>query len=76
MQADRRATGPNFAKEEAASAMLEALKEVIEVLRIHAPGTPLNNHRFDALGIKAHAAIAAAEAAGITTPALRASQEG
>lgn len=45
----------------AAPDLLEALTEVMDALRIHAPGTPLNNHRFDALGIKAHAAINKAE---------------
>ena len=40
--------------------LLEALTEVMEALRIHAPGTPLNNHKFDALGIKAYAAISKA----------------
>lgn len=41
--------------------LLAALKAVVEALRIHAPGTKLNNHQFDALGIDAYAAIAKAE---------------
>ena len=41
--------------------LLEALEEVMDALRIHAPGTALNNHKFDALGIKAYAAIAKAK---------------
>ncbi len=51
--------------------LLEVLKEVVEALRIHAPGTSLNNHNFDALGIKAHAAIDKAEH-GSTQAAVRA----
>jgi hypothetical protein len=41
----------------------EALFDLLGMLRAEAPGTPLNNHRFDALGIKANAALAAADAA-------------
>jgi hypothetical protein len=41
----------------AAPDLLEALSELVEVLRKEAPGTALNNHRFDALGIKANDAI-------------------
>ncbi len=44
----------------AAPALLAALEEVMEALRVNAPGTPLNNHRFDSVGIKAYAAIAKA----------------
>lgn len=40
--------------------LYEALDEVMALLRKEAPGTPLNNHRFDALGMKAHAALAKA----------------
>lgn len=40
--------------------LLEVLSELVETLRREAPGTPLNNHRFDALGIKANAVIAKA----------------
>lgn len=46
----------------AAPELLAALKDVIDTLQREAPGTPLNNHRFDALGIQAHKAIAKAEA--------------
>ena len=45
----------------AAPDLLEALKEALDLLRKEAPGTPLNNHRFDAIGIRAYAAIAKAE---------------
>lgn len=45
----------------AAPDLLETLKELVDVLRKEAPGTPLNNHRFDMLGAKAYAAIAKAE---------------
>lgn len=45
----------------AAPELLDALREVVWVLSKEAPGTSLNNHRFDALGIKCHAAIAKAE---------------
>jgi hypothetical protein len=41
--------------------LLAALKAVVAVLQKEAPGTPLNNHHFDALGIQAHNAIAKAE---------------
>lgn len=41
--------------------LVEALKEVVAALRENAPGTALNNHRFDALGIKCHKALALAE---------------
>lgn len=40
--------------------LYEALSELVETLRKEAPGTPLNNHRFDGLGIKANAALAKA----------------
>ena len=42
--------------------VVDALSEVLKALREEAPGTPLNNHRFDALGIKAYAALAKAGA--------------
>ena len=35
----------------------EVLGEILNVLRIHAPGTPLNNHAFDSLGVRARAAL-------------------
>jgi hypothetical protein len=41
----------------AAPDLLEALTELMAMLRKEAPGTTLNNHRFDALGIKCNAAI-------------------
>jgi hypothetical protein len=41
--------------------LLNVMKEIMAVLRKEAPGTSLNNHRFDALGIRAYAAIAKAE---------------
>lgn len=44
----------------AAADVTEALTEVMTMLRKEAPGTPLNNHRFDALGVKAYAALAKA----------------
>jgi hypothetical protein len=47
----------------AAPDLLAALVDVIAALREEAPGTPLNNHRFDALGMRAHAAIARATGA-------------
>ena len=33
------------------------LKEVVGVLRTEAPGTPLNNHKYDQIGIQANDAI-------------------
>lgn len=47
---------PDSARIELAS----VFEEVMAALRLHAPGTPLNNHSFDDLGIKAYAAIAKA----------------
>jgi hypothetical protein len=44
----------------AAPDLLEALTELLAMLRKHAPGTTLNNHRFDALGIKCNNAVAKA----------------
>lgn len=41
--------------------LVAVLEEVLEVLRIHAPGTPLNNKTFDQLGIRARAALAMAK---------------
>jgi hypothetical protein len=41
--------------------LYESLKELLDMLRREAPGTSLNNHRFDALGIKAYAALRKAE---------------
>jgi hypothetical protein len=46
----------------------EVFGEVLETLKRAAPGTPLNNHRFDGLGIRAYAAIAALDAALAATP--------
>ncbi|MEY4385608.1 MAG: hypothetical protein RLY20_891 [Verrucomicrobiota bacterium] len=43
-------------------ALVEALEEILEALRVDAPGTPLNNHKYDALGIKARAALSHAKA--------------
>lgn len=40
--------------------LVEALEEILEALRVDAPGTPLNNRKYDALGIEARAALAAA----------------
>lgn len=48
----------------AAPDLFEALKDLVEVLRREAPGTPLNNTRFDALGIKANNALAKAAGTG------------
>jgi hypothetical protein len=45
----------------AAPDLLAALKAIVDALRIDAPGTPLNNHKYDVLGAAAHAAIAKAE---------------
>ena len=42
--------------------LLAALKDVIAALQADAPGTPLNNRKYDALGARARAAIAKAEA--------------
>lgn len=42
------------------AALLEALVELVETLRAEAPGSPLNNLRFDALAAKARDAIAKA----------------
>lgn len=46
----------------AAPDLLEALTELMAMLRKEAPGTMLNNHRFVALGIKCNNAIAKAGA--------------
>lgn len=40
--------------------LLDALTDILEALRIHAPGTALNNRQFTDLGIKAYAALAKA----------------
>lgn len=45
----------------AAPCLLDALTEVITVLRENAVGTPLNNHRFDAVGRQANNALALAK---------------
>lgn len=45
----------------AAPELLDALKEIIEVLRKEAAGTVLNNQSLDSIGIKANNAIAKAE---------------
>jgi hypothetical protein len=54
----------------APSSVIEALKEarktfgeLMATLRKEAPDTPLNNHRFDALGIRAYDALAKIDAA-------------
>jgi hypothetical protein len=47
----------------AAPELFEVLSDLLEMLRKEAPGTPLNNHRFDALGIKAHNALTKARGA-------------
>lgn len=39
-----------------------ALKEIVAALQADAPGTPLNNHKYDALGMQARKAISRAEA--------------
>jgi hypothetical protein len=44
----------------AAPELYEALAELMDTLRREAPGTSLNNHRFDALGLKANNALAKA----------------
>lgn len=44
----------------AAPELFEALDELLAMFRKEAPGTTLNNHRFDALGIKCHTALAKA----------------
>jgi hypothetical protein len=49
--------------EPVAKELRDVLRELLEALRREAPGTPLNNHRFDALGAKAYAAIAKYDAA-------------
>ena len=54
----KRLTKELEASQEENKGLREVLEEILEALRIHAPGTPLNNHRFDALGIKAYAALA------------------
>jgi hypothetical protein len=43
--------------EKAFATVREVLVEVMQMLKHEAPGTPLNNHRFDALGAKAYAAL-------------------
>jgi hypothetical protein len=52
--------------------LLAALKEVMAVLQAEAPGTPLNNHKYDGIGIRAHAAIRKAEAPHDQRPQARA----
>lgn len=37
--------------------MASVLKDILAALRQDAPGTPLNNHKYDALGIRAYDAI-------------------
>lgn len=41
--------------------LLAALKAIVAVLQKEAPGTPLNHHRYDAIGAQALKAIAKAE---------------
>jgi hypothetical protein len=43
-------------------ALVEALRDILEMLQREAPGTQLNHRRFDALGAKARAALQHAEA--------------
>lgn len=45
----------------AAPDLLEALKAVMSVLKNEAPGTPINNKKYDQIGIDAYSAIAKAE---------------
>lgn len=45
----------------AAPELLAALKAVVAVLQKEALGTALNNHKYDAVGAQAHAAIQRAE---------------
>jgi hypothetical protein len=54
--------------EAAARQARDVFGEVLDTLRREAPGTPLNNHRFDGLGIRAYAAIAALDAVLAATP--------
>lgn len=42
--------------------LCKVMAEMLEALRKEAPGTPLNNHRFDDLGIRAHDALNRARA--------------
>ncbi len=44
----------------AAPDLAAALKELMDTLRVHAPGTTLNNHQFDTLGIRCNNALAKA----------------
>jgi len=48
-------------REAVAKQLADSLKKLLEMLAKEAPGTPLNNHRFDALGIQCRAALAAYE---------------
>lgn len=45
----------------AAPDLLAALQAVVAVLQKEAPGTALNHHQYDTLGIQAHNAIEKAE---------------
>jgi hypothetical protein len=57
-----------MSEREALKEAIDCLKEITDALRINAPGTPLNNHRFDALGIRAHKAIDNGERALTSLP--------
>lgn len=45
----------------AAPDLFSALRDILQLLRNEAPGTPLNNRQFNDLGIRAYAAIAKAK---------------
>jgi len=53
----RRLNATVAAQAEEIERLREVLGEILDVLRIHAPGTPLNNHAFDSLGVRARAAL-------------------
>jgi hypothetical protein len=48
---------------EALEALTRVTEEIVNTLKREAPGTPLNNHKFDGLGIDAYRAIALAREA-------------
>ncbi len=59
----RRADAAEMERKNAAMReVIEAFDEVLSFLRKEAPGTPLNNHRFDNIGIRAYAAVSHARA--------------
>lgn len=47
------------AVEKSVEPLRDAMGELLEFLRVNAPGTPLNNHKFDALGLKCRNAYTA-----------------